>query len=128
MVVSCVKNPDSFIDAVTVGFTVMVKDTGAPVHPLADVGVTVMFATTGLAPLFIAVNGGMFPVLPGPRPIPGVSLTQLTTAAIPVKLITGVSCPFVNNWLPTGFNTGSALIKPLTATWGLEMPGDDIVT
>ena len=46
--------------AVTVGlgFTVIVKVTGVPLHPFAD-GVTVIVEVTGLVPVFVAVNTGI---------------------------------------------------------------------
>ena len=51
-----------------VGFTVIVKLAGAPVHPF-KVGVTVMVPDIGVTPVFVAVKAGVFPVPLAPRPI-----------------------------------------------------------
>ena len=51
-----------------VGFTVMLKLSGAPVQPFAA-AVTAMIATTGVVPLLIAVNAGTSPIPEPPRPI-----------------------------------------------------------
>jgi hypothetical protein len=57
------------------GYTVMVKDKGVPVHPLA-VGVTAMVATTFVMPALAAVKEGMLPVPLPARPMDGVLLTH----------------------------------------------------
>ena len=48
-----------------------------PAQPEADVGVTVIFAVTGVVPLFIALNAGKFPVPLAASPIGVLSLVQL---------------------------------------------------
>ena len=58
-----------------VGFTVIVKVIGIPVHPVEE-GVTVIVAVTGAAPRFVAVNDGISPVPVNGRPMEGVSLNQ----------------------------------------------------
>lgn len=60
---------------VVVGFTVMVNDSGVPVHPFA-VGVTVMVATSGAVPVLVAVNEGRLPVPLAARPIDGLLFAQ----------------------------------------------------
>ena len=56
--------------------TVIVKEIGFPEQLLA-VGVTVIVATTGVAPVFTAGNAEMFPVPLAPKPIEVVELVQL---------------------------------------------------
>ena len=65
--------------AVTVGlgFTVIVKVTGVPLHPFAD-GVTVIVEVTGLVPVFVAVNTGIFPEPLAPRPMVVLLFVQLS--------------------------------------------------
>ena len=64
-----------------VGFTVMVKETGAPGQPFA-VGVTVMVAITAVVPPFVAVNEAMLPLPLAASPMDGVSLIQLYVAPL----------------------------------------------
>lgn len=61
---------------VAVGYTVMVKDEGIPVHPFAA-GVTVMVAITGAVPELVAVNTGRLPVPLASRPIDSVLFDQV---------------------------------------------------
>ena len=56
--------------------TVIVKEIGFPEQLLA-VGVTVIVATTGVAPVFTVGNAEMFPVPLAPKPIEVVELAQL---------------------------------------------------
>ena len=60
-----------------VGFTVMVKLTGAPVQPDAEDGVTVMVAVIGATVALVAIKLGIFPVPLAPRPIAVLLLVQL---------------------------------------------------
>src|SRR5512143_1419940 len=53
---------------VLLGLTVIVNVCGGPVQPLA-VGLTVIVATTGLFPVFVAINAAMSPVPLAGRPI-----------------------------------------------------------
>ncbi len=46
----------------TSGFTVMVKISAAPVHPDGEVGVTVIVATIGELPVFVAIKPGISPL------------------------------------------------------------------
>jgi hypothetical protein len=62
---------------VATGLTVMVKVIGKPLHPLGDVGVTVMVAVIALVRLFAVTNGGIFPVPLAAKPIEGLLFTQL---------------------------------------------------
>ena len=61
---------------VGVGFTVIVKVSAAPVHPLAD-GVTVIVAVTGVLPVLAAVKAAMLPVPLAARPIEALLFVQL---------------------------------------------------
>ncbi len=64
-----------------IGFTVIVKVIGVPVHTaptLGEVtGVTVMVAVTGVVPLFCAVNEGILPLPAAAKPMDGVLFVQL---------------------------------------------------
>ena len=64
--------------AFTVGdeFTIIVKLTGAPTHPLA-LGVTTKFAVIGLEVVFVAVNAGTDPLPDRPKPILVLLFVQL---------------------------------------------------
>lgn len=57
-------------------FTVMVNDNGVPVQLFA-VGVTVIVAMTGAAPVLVAVNEAMFPVPVAASPIVALLLVQV---------------------------------------------------
>jgi hypothetical protein len=57
----------------------MVKDFVGPVQftlPLLKVGVTIIVATSGVAPIFVAVKEGMFPDPEAVKPIDGILLVQ----------------------------------------------------
>ena len=62
------------ITAVGIGLTVIVNDSGAPVHPFA-VGVYVIVATSTAAPA-VGANDAMFPVPLAPNPIDMLSFVQ----------------------------------------------------
>ena len=65
---------------VGIGFTVMVKEVAVPVHvtpALVKTGVTVIVAVTGTMDVLVAVNDGIFPEPPAPKPIDVFELTQL---------------------------------------------------
>ncbi len=73
-----------FVTLFTVGagLTVNVNVMGVPVQvlpPLEYWGVTVMVATTGAVPVFLAEKEGMLPVPEAPRPILVLLLVQLNT-------------------------------------------------
>jgi hypothetical protein len=62
-----------------VGFTVIVNVFEAPVQlvpPFAKAGVTMIVATTGVVPPFVAVNAEIFPDPLPANPILGVSLVH----------------------------------------------------
>lgn len=82
---------------VGVGFTVIVNVVGDPGQPLI-VGVTVILAVTGVFPVFMVVNAGIFPEPPAAKPIDGVLLVQLYVAPAtnPVKFIFTVLAPAHN--------------------------------
>jgi hypothetical protein len=55
-----------------VGSTVIVKDFDGPgqlVTPYVTVGITVIVATTGAVPIFVAVNAEIFPVPLAAKPM-----------------------------------------------------------
>jgi hypothetical protein len=95
---------------VGVGLTVIVKVRGVPLHPLA-LGVTVIVATTGVVPVFTAVNEAISPVPLAARPIDGVLLVQLyvVPATAPPKLTAAVLAPLQTIWLLTAFTVGVGL-------------------
>jgi len=83
-----------------VGFTVMVKLSGKPAHPLAE-GLTVMVAVTGALPVLVAVNAAMFPLPLAAKPIEVLLLVQLNVvlATAPVKFTALVVAPLHKAWL-----------------------------
>jgi hypothetical protein len=87
-------------DTLGVGFTVMVNTCGVPTQTGPAVwGVTVMVATTGVAPPLVAMKAPMFPVPLPARPTEGVSLVQLNVApAVPTKVIAVVLAPLHTTW------------------------------
>jgi hypothetical protein len=95
---------------VGVGLTVIVKVRGVPLHPLA-LGVTVIVATTGVVPVFTAVNEAIAPVPLATRPIDGVLLVQLYTVPVtaPLKVTAVVFEPLHTAWLATVFTVGVGL-------------------
>lgn len=101
-----------------VGFTVMVNVIGVPLQlmpPLVYTGVTVIVATTGLKPIFTAVNEGMLLVPLAASPIDGVVLDHTNDSAPVgpvvglVKLIAAVGEPLHTTWLATGLTIGVGL-------------------
>lgn len=76
--------------------TVIVKEIGFPEQLLA-VGVTVIVATTGVAPVFTVENEEIFPVPLAPKPIEVVELVQLywvpDTNGLLAKVIAFVRVP-----------------------------------
>jgi hypothetical protein len=79
---------------VVLGFTVIVKVTGVPAHPFAD-GVTVIVATTGTVPAFVAVKEGIFPVPLAASPMEGSVFVHVNVvpATVLVKFIAAVVAP-----------------------------------
>ena len=67
---------DGWSIAVEGEFTVIVKVSAVPMHPLT-VGVTVMVAVTADVPLLIAVNEAILPVPLAGSPMEGVLFVQL---------------------------------------------------
>jgi hypothetical protein len=79
---------------VVVGYTVIVNESGVPVHPFA-VGVTAIDATTGTVPVLMALNGAIFPAPAPARPIDGVLLVHakvVPATGLP-KVIAAVVAP-----------------------------------
>ena len=83
-----------------VGFTVMVKLTGAPVQADGDDGVTVMVAVIGATVALVAIKPGILPVPDAASPMAVLLLVQLYTvpATDPVKLTAAVGDPLQTNW------------------------------
>ncbi len=78
--------------AFTVGvkLTVIVKVTGAPVHPFAE-GVAVIVEVIGLEVVFVAVNEAMFPLPLAAKPVAVLSFVQETEPeGVVVKLTADV--------------------------------------
>lgn len=71
-----------------IGFKVIVKIAGAPVHPFAD-GVTVIIAVTGTLLLLMPTKDGILPLPLAARPIEGSLFVQLKVVpkTAPVKFI-----------------------------------------
>jgi len=73
----------------------MVNVIGVPVHPLA-IGVTVMVETTGVFPVFEAMNDGIFPTPLSARPMDELLFVQLYVVfgtVEPEKLMAVVEAP-----------------------------------
>ena len=106
----------------------MVNVVGVPGQEPAT-GVTVMVAVTGVEPVLVAVNAGMFPEPLATKPMEGVLLVQLypVTPADPVKVTAVVVAPLQSVWLLTVFTVGvgttvtfcvaTADVQPLTTTY-----------
>ena len=62
---------------VATGYTVMVKVMGAPVQPVAVVGVTVIVAAVTFVRLLAVVKDGILPVPLAAKPIAGLLFTQV---------------------------------------------------
>ena len=74
------------LDTFAEGFTIIVKENGAPLQVIEFVycGVTVIVAVIGVVPLFTAVNEGvLFTPFPA-NPIDGAMFTQLKVVVPPV--------------------------------------------
>ena len=65
-----------------VGYTVIVKTEGIPVHPFAA-GVTVMVATAGVRPVLVVTKAGIFPVPLAASPMGGVLLSMYRLYLLP---------------------------------------------
>jgi hypothetical protein len=63
------------VTTVGVGSTVMPKDCGVPLQPLAE-GVTVMVPLAGVVPPLVPLKAAMLPVPVAPRPMPGLVFTH----------------------------------------------------
>ena len=99
-----------------VGFTVIVKLTGAPLQltpPLVKVGVTVIVAVTGTWLLLIAVKAGILPKPAEVNPMVVLLLVQLYVTVPPVlglvKLTAAVKAPLHTVWFAGVFTTAVGL-------------------
>jgi hypothetical protein len=79
---------------VGVGFTVMVKVLGVPLHPFLT-GITVIVATNGADVVLVVENAPIFPVPLAASPIAGVLFVQVYVVPVnpPEKLIAAVFVP-----------------------------------
>jgi hypothetical protein len=77
------------VDTFAEGFTVIVKVIGVPLQlfELVKIGVTVIVATTGEFPEFVAVNEAIFPKPEATNPIDVVELVQLYVVVPPELLV-----------------------------------------
>lgn len=77
------------VDTFAEGFTVIVKVIGVPLQlfELVNIGVTVIVATTGEFPEFVAVNEAIFPKPEATNPIDVVELVQLYVVVPPELLV-----------------------------------------
>lgn len=91
------------------GFTVIVTVCGVPGQPFAE-GVTVIVATTGVDPEFMAVNGAMvLPVPAAASPIDGLVLVheKVVPGTVDVKIIAAVFDWLQITWLADTVTTGT---------------------
>ena len=98
-------------DTIGVGLTVMVNVVAVPVAvtpPLVKVGVTVIVATTGVVPVFTAVNTGRLPVPLAASPILDVLFVQLNTVPATAPLNATLACcePLHTTWFATALTVG----------------------
>lgn len=98
-------------NGVGVGLTVMVNVFGIPLQPNAFVGVTVMVATKGEIPAFVAVKTGIFPVPLAANPIEGVLLVheKIVPAMVLLKAIPFCMALLQSVKLLRAFTVGSGL-------------------
>ena len=77
-----------------VGYTVIVKTDGIPIHPFAA-GVTVMVAIAGAGPLLVATNAEIFPVPLAASPMDGAEFVheKVVPATGPPNVIAEVVTP-----------------------------------
>jgi hypothetical protein len=105
--------------AVIVGveFTVIVKANAGPVTPFA-VGVTVIVATTGEAPAFVAVKLAMFPEPLAARPIEVVLFVQLNVVpdTAPLNVTAVVAAPLATVWFETAATVGVGFTVTVNGT------------
>jgi len=92
---------------VGVGFTVIVKVSWVPVHPLTE-GVTVIVAVTGVVPVFVAAKEAMFPLPLAASPMDGLLLVQSNEVPVTVstKVMAVVEAPLHNVCGEMSFTVG----------------------
>jgi len=94
-----------------IGFTVIVKVVGEPVHVcpvFVKVGVTVIVAVTGADPALDAVNAAIVPVPLAPRPMDTSELVQVNVppGTDPENVTVLVEAPLQTAWFDTGLTVG----------------------
>ena len=106
-----------------VGFTVIVKITGVPAHPLAE-GVTVTVAVTGTLVVFVAVNAAILPAPLAAKPIEVVLFVQAyvvpDTLNVLAKFTAFVVELLQSVWLVTALTVGvgfTVIVKLSVAPW-----------
>ena len=94
-----------------VGYTVIVKTDGIPIHPFAA-GVTVMVAIAGAGPLLVATNAEIFPVPLAASPMDGAEFVheKVVPATGPPNVIAEVVTPLQYARLATWFTPGVGLM------------------
>ncbi len=117
----------ALIETAGVGFTVIVKDCGVPVHILGDVpveGVTVMVAVMGAFVVFVAGKEEI--ILPVPElanPVAVLLFVQLKAVApVPLKLIAVVACPAQSIWSAGSFTVGMGVTVTATELVAVQPP------
>jgi len=78
-------------------------------------GITVMVATRGVAPVFVAVKDAMFPAPLAARPIEGVLFVQLKVVptGVPLNVTKDVPAPLHITWLTIGSTAGTGFTVKL---------------
>ena len=106
---------------VGVGFTVMVKDWGGPVHPLAE-GVMVMIAMIGLLVELVAVNDGILPLPLAASPMAGLLFVQLNAVpeTVSLKLTEPVVVPLQTVWSGGSLTVGVGFTVKVK-DWGVPV-------
>ena len=114
-----------FVSAVALttgaGLTVMVNVVAVPVQvtpPLVNEGVTVIVETIGVAPVFVAVNAGIFPVPEAASPIAVLLFVQLNTVPVtpPASVIAAEVVPAHTDLLVTAVTVGLGFIVIVNVT------------
>ena len=94
-----------------VGLTVIVNVRGVPTQPLAD-GVTVIVATTGAVPVFVAVNDVILPLPEAANPIVGSLFVQVYV--VPVTGLVNVMALVVEPLQYTALETVAMVVVGFT--------------
>lgn len=112
------------------GLTEIVNVFGRPLQPTAFDGVTVIVATTGVVPIFVAVKAGIFPVPLAANPMEGVLLVheKVVPAEELLKVIAFCRAELQSTELLKVFTVASGLTVIVNVFAGPEQPLSDGVT